>query len=126
MADAESMFLQAMEIRKALMTCGVNTEFMRPFICTLEELDEFRDIAAIAGPPPREGELVKIAGIEFYVVPKEAIRVPFFGIWHEAWQACCRLHFIDNTEREQDRCNRQAKYSFYNPDRIDVEEIPDG
>lgn len=121
MSDAESMFLQAMEIRKALLTCGVNIEKMRPFTCTLKELNEFKEIAAIAGPDaPVEGGIVKIAGIEFYVVP-ESGPPGFFGVWHEAWQTCCRVHSIDVGERERERCEDQAQYSFYNPRRIRVD-----
>jgi len=43
--------------------------------------------------------------------------VPFFGIWHEAWVSCLKVHDLDMTEREELRCTEAAKHSFYNPDK---------
>ena len=122
MANAESMFLQAMEIRQALLRAGVETSGIRPFTCTAKELLEFQEIAHIVIPDgPVEGSVVMIAGIEFYVVPEKA--PGFFGVWHEAWQTCCRVHRISMDERERDLCEEQSKFSFYNPHRIDIEKI---
>jgi hypothetical protein len=120
MADVASMIQQALEIRKALLLAGVKIEKIRPFVCTLSELEEFKAITASAGPmSPVEGGVVKIAGLEFYVVPE---RGPpgFFGVWHEAWETCCRVHAIDSTELERERCEEQSRYSFYNPQKVSM------
>lgn len=36
-----------------------------------------------------------------------------YGIWNEAWEACCRAHNIDITPRERERSEEAAKNSFY-------------
>ena len=36
-----------------------------------------------------------------------------YGIWYEAWQACCRYHNIKWQEEEDDECRKQASESFY-------------
>lgn len=109
------MFLRCMEIRNALLSSGVKIEGMPPFTCTLKDLEEFKEIAQIAGPPPKEGDMVMIAGLQFYVRPEEG-NYPFFGIWHNAWEACCHAHRIDWSGREEDRCRAAAGESFYHPE----------
>jgi len=41
-----------------------------------------------------------------------------FGLWYEAWQACCREHNIDWSELEEERCQKASEKSFYNQDPI--------
>jgi hypothetical protein len=37
-----------------------------------------------------------------------------YGIWHEAWAACCAAHNIDMTADERERCEDASKESYYN------------
>ena len=36
-----------------------------------------------------------------------------YGIWHESWQACCRLHKIEWSAIEEERVTEAAKQSYY-------------
>ncbi len=36
-----------------------------------------------------------------------------YGIWHEAWQTCCRYHNIEWSAKEDERCSEFAKRSYY-------------
>lgn len=44
--------------------------------------------------------------------------IPFYGIFHEAWQLCCDAHNIDWSEKEEDRYLETVKKSYYHPDRV--------
>ena len=112
---AESTFMRAMEIRNHLLNAGMKVEDVPAFVITLADLKEFENIAQIAGPPPKEGDMVMIAGVQFYVRPEQG-PIPFFGIWHNAWEACCHVHQIDWSGREEDRCRDASKESFYHPE----------
>lgn len=48
-------------------------------------------------------------------------RVPFFGIWHEAWSACLAAHNIERTPAEDARCSEAARESIYHPDRRELD-----
>lgn len=42
--------------------------------------------------------------------------IPFFGIWYEAWTACCRAHGIyAHTEPERVLCENASKLSAHWP-----------
>jgi len=36
-----------------------------------------------------------------------------YGIWHEAWWACCRMHKIEWSAKEEERVTEAAKASYY-------------
>lgn len=36
-----------------------------------------------------------------------------YGIWNEAWRACCTFHNIPWTTEEDERCSEFAKRSYY-------------
>jgi hypothetical protein len=42
-----------------------------------------------------------------------------FGIWYEAWTACCREHNIDWSDKEEERCTLASKKSYYNTENKD-------
>ena len=48
--------------------------------------------------------------------------IPFFGIWHEAWETCLRVHNLDITVLERERITEAAKGSYYHPDTIETRE----
>ena len=126
MGKSASMIQECLAIRAAMMMQDIDVDTMRPFACTLEDLREFEMLSGVAGPPLNAGDMAMIAGIQFYVMPDEIKPIPFFGIWHEAWETCCRLHRIDQSSRERDRCTEQGKYSHYNPHKISIEGPDDG
>ena len=45
-----------------------------------------------------------------------------YGIWYEAWAACCREHNIDMFDKEEDRCTEASENSYYRKEADEPEE----